>query len=105
MKRKDKQFNDSSSDEKTDDEFEQVKPYIFFSQSSQSLFDENLFLIELLKNDYESNKNYKKNLFENEYRKILLQDIYNVDLQIKTILTAIFTLEMMKKKSDVFIFI
>ena len=59
INRKVKQFNDSSSDKETDDEFEQVKPYIIFTQSLQSRFDENLYIIGLLNHYYDSNENYR----------------------------------------------
>jgi hypothetical protein len=59
--------NDESSD---DDEQEQVKPYVFFSNALQSKFDENLYLIRLLNQYYETNQNYKKFLFDNGYEKI-----------------------------------
>ena len=55
INKKVKQFSDSGSDEDdTDDEIEQVKPYIFFIPQLQPLFKENLNLIGLLNNYYET---------------------------------------------------
>ena len=59
--------NDDSSD---DGEDEQVKPYVFFSQGLQSRFDENLYLIGLLNQYFETNENYRRFLLENGYKKI-----------------------------------
>ena len=42
INRKVKQFNDLSSDEETDDEIEQIKPYVIFTQSLQSRFGKRL---------------------------------------------------------------
>ena len=71
INKKVKQFNDSSDEEdETDDELEQVKPYVFFTQSLQSRFDENLYLIGLLNQYYDNNENYKSFLQENGYEKI-----------------------------------
>jgi hypothetical protein len=69
INRKVKQFSDSSDDD-TDDEVEQVKPYIFFTPSLQSRFDENLYLIGLLNQYYESNENYRNFLLDNGYEKL-----------------------------------
>ena len=71
INKKVKQFSDSGSDEDdTDDEIEQVKPYVFFTQTLQSRFDENLYLIGLLNQYYDTNENYKKFLMGNGYEKI-----------------------------------
>ena len=69
INRKVKQFSDSSNDE-TDDEVEQVKPYIFFTPSLQSRFDETLYLIGLLNQYYEINEAYRNFLLENGYDKL-----------------------------------
>jgi len=65
-------ITESSNDESSDDgeEQEQVKPYVFFSNALQSRFDENLYLISLLNQYYETNENYKKFLVDNGYEKI-----------------------------------
>ena len=66
-------ITESSNDESSDEEeepVEQVKPYVFFSQVLQSRFDENLYLIRLLNQYYETNENYKKFLMNNGYEKI-----------------------------------
>jgi hypothetical protein len=60
----------SDSDNDSEDEVEQVKPYIFFIPQLQPLFTENLYLIGLLNNYYETNENYKDFLIQNEYEKI-----------------------------------
>ena len=60
----------NSNDDSDDEEDEQVKPYVFFSQGLQSRFDENLYLIGLLNQYFETNENYRKFLLENGYKKI-----------------------------------
>lgn len=67
LNKKVKEINDS--DEDSDDDI-QVKPYIFFSPQLQSQFNDNLYLIEMLNQYYDTNENYKKFLFENNYEKI-----------------------------------
>jgi len=60
----------SDTDEDTDDEIQQVKPYVFFSPSLQNQFNDNLYLIEMLNQYYDNNENYRNFLLENNYEKI-----------------------------------
>lgn len=60
----------SDSDNETEDEIEQVKPYITFSSHIEKQFTENLYLIALLNSYYENNENYRNFLLENQYEKI-----------------------------------
>jgi len=69
MNRKLKENSDSSESD-TDDEIEQIKPYVYFTPSMQYMFHENLYLIEMLNRYYDSNENYRKYLLEHHYEKI-----------------------------------
>lgn len=62
--------NDTSDDDDDDIEIEQIKPYIFFIPQIQTFFDENLYIIGLLNQHYDSNEKYKEFLETNNYEKI-----------------------------------
>lgn len=69
INRQAKQFT-SDSDTDSEEEVEQVKPYIFFIPQLQPLFTENLNIIGLLNKYYETNENYRDFLLKNDYEKI-----------------------------------
>ena len=72
MNKKIKEINDNqSSDTDDDNETEQqVKPYVFFTKSLHNQFNENLYLIEMLNQYYDTNENYRNYLLDNKYEKI-----------------------------------